>query len=249
MSRGYSLKSLVFVLFAPLALTACANAFHAQYPICRQEPPDKGLTQYNDPLLQGAQQMRVSYLGAFEYVDYARFETPDLVLESVYDIATDVTVVLQYNYWMKRMTNTWNLNNGKVKSWGAKQTLTAWHGPVTYQPYQLSASGQSCIAFNSQWDDQPDDIQDRPTRVYFGYVCAKPGKQLAEAAAVKLISSVRLNPESGDRLVPVEARSSVDQAAFAAAHGTPGGSTGNIKFPFNFGTVYVEGDAPQRSTN
>ncbi len=119
MSRHQPVRSLLAAIAAPLALAACGSGFlHAQYPIAHRISPDKGLTQYNDPLLNNAVQNRVSYLGAFEHVDYVRLESSDVVLESVYDVATSVKTVLDYTYTMVRMTDTWNLNNGKAKSWG-----------------------------------------------------------------------------------------------------------------------------------
>lgn len=237
---------VAIVLLVPL-VTGCANDFQAQYPIVKMEPPEQALTRFTDPVIKGAEQHHVSYLGAFEYVDYARYATPSFVLESVYDVATSVSAVLQYPYTMARMTDTWNLNKGKAKSWGQEKTVWAWHGKVTYQPYRLTADGRSCIAFESQWAFQPADMQGRPTRVFFGYICAPTGKPLDEKKAVALIASVRFSQKSPESLVPVDGRRSVDRAAFAAAKGVPGGSTGNAEFPFNFGTIYVEG-GPERTS-
>jgi len=228
-------------------LSACAgDLLQAQYPIVKMQPPNGALTQFTDPALQHAQQVHVSALEAFEYVDYSRYETPDVVLESVYDVATDVSAILQYPYWMSRMVNTWNLNAGQPTSYGLAGTVNAYHGAIDVQPYRLIATQRDCIAFNDEWDIRPQDIQTRPTRVFFGYLCAQPGKRLDIARANAMIASVRFSGRSPQSLVPVDSRASVDQAAFAAAKGVPGGTTGNAKFPFNFGTVYTEGSPDQR---
>lgn len=247
MTRHTPVKALVAAVFAPLVLAACAGAFEAQYPIVKQEPPTQSLTRFTDPALRDAKQFHVSYLGAFEYVDYGRYETPDLVLESVYDVATSINTVLQYDYWMSRMADTWNLNNGQPKSWGKEQTVRAWHGSIEYQPYRLTAAGRDCTAFSAEWGNQALDTRGRPTRVFFGYACARPGKPLDVSKAVALIASVRFSDQPVESLVPVNSRRSVDRSAFAAAQGVSGGSTGNAKFPFDFGTVYVEGDGAERS--
>jgi hypothetical protein len=248
MPRRRPLSAMVSVLLAPFLLTACAGgAFQAQYPIVRMQTPDGALTRFTDPALQNARQVHVSDLEAFEYVDYSRYETPDVVLESVYDVANSESTVLQYGYWMSRAADTWNLNQGQPITWGEAGTVQAWHGAIDYQPYRLTATGRDCVAFNDEWDIRPQDIQTRPTRVFFGYICAQPGKQLATAKATAIIASVRFSGRSPESLVPVDSRHSVDEAAFAAAKGVPGGTTGNSKFPFNFGTVYVEGSPDQRN--
>jgi hypothetical protein len=246
MPRFRSFAAPFALLIAPFLLTACAGGFQAQYPIVKMQTPDGALTQFTDPALQNAQQVHVSALEAFEYVDYARYETSDVVLESVYDVATDVSAILQYPYWMARMVNTWNLNADQPISWGLAQTVNTWHGAIDTQPYRLIATERDCIAFNDEWDPRPQDIQTRPTRVFFGYLCAQPGKRLDSARANAMIASVRFSGRQPESLVPVNSRANVDQAAFATAKGVPGGTTGNSKFPFNFGTVYTEGSPDQR---
>ncbi len=248
MPRRRPLTALFAVLLAPCLLTACAGAFQAQYPIVKMQTPDGALTRFTDPALQNAQQVHVSNLGAFEYVDYARYETPDVVLESIYDVANSESTVLQYDYWMSRMADTWNLNKGQPISWGAAESIPSFHGSIDYQPYRLIATKRSCVAFNDEWDIRPQDILTRPTRVFFGYICAQPGKELAVSKAAAIIASVRFSGKSPESLVPVDSRASVNEAAFAAAKGVPGGTTGNAAFPFNFGTVYTEGSNNDRTS-
>jgi len=247
MLRLRSLAALAVVLVAPSLLAACAGGLRAQYPIVKMETPDGALAKFTDPALQNAQQVHVSALEAFEYVDYSRYETPDIVIESVFDVATDISAVLQYPYWMARMVDTWNLNAGQPISWGLAGTVGTSHGAMDIQPYRLIATNRDCIAFNDEWDIRPQDIQTRPTRVFFGYLCAQPGKQLDQAKARAIISSVRFSGRMPESLVPVDARASIDEAAVATAKGVPGGVTGNSKFPFNFGTIYVEGGNDQKS--
>jgi hypothetical protein len=248
MPRRRPLAAMCAVLLVPCLLTACASAFQAQYPIVKMQTPDGALTQFTDPALQNAQQVHMSYLGAFEYVDYARYETADFVLESVYDVANSVYTVLQYDYWMSRMADTWNLNKGQPISWGAAESVRSFHGTIDYQPYRLIATERNCLAFNDEWDIRTQDIRTRPTRVFFGYICAQPGKQLAVSKAAAIIASVRFSGKSSESLVPVNSHASVDQAAFAAAKGVPGATTGNAAFPFNFGTVYTEGSNDDRTS-
>jgi hypothetical protein len=241
MSRFQTSRNLAISAVAALTLAGCAGDFGARYPITSQLPPEKGLISFSDPLLANARQVRVSHLDAYEHVEYARFETGDATLEAVYDVALNVSLVLEYDYWMAKMADTWNVNRGQAKTWGPAQSVTAWHGKIAYQPYRLTAAGRDCVAFSSDWDYQPRDSLGRPSRVFFGYICAKPGKQLSDPAIASLLKSVAFPTTPVERLVPPNGRRSVDQVAFAAAKGTSGSPTGNAKFPFNFGRTYFDG--------
>jgi hypothetical protein len=241
MSRFQTSRNLAICAVAAITLAGCAGNFGARYPITSQIPPEKGLIKFGDPLLAGAQQVRVSHLDAYEHVEYARFETADATLEAVYDVALNVSLVLEYDYWLSKMTDTWNANRGQAKTWGPAHNVAAWHGKIAYQPYRLTAAGRDCVAFSSDWDYQPRDSLGRPSRVFFGYMCAKPGKQLSDPAVASLLKSVTFPNVPTENLVPVNSRRNIDQVAFAAAKGTDGAATGNAKFPFNFGRTYFDG--------
>lgn len=230
-----------------LALAGCAGGLQARYPITSQIPADQGLIRFNDPILANAKQVHVSHLDAMEHVEYARYETNDLVMEAVYDVSLGVTYVLQYDYWMSRMTDTWNANYGQDKAWGPARHVTAWHGRIDYQPYRLTAAGRDCAAFSSEWDNQPRDSLGRPSRVFFGYLCAKGGTPLSETSVAALLRSVTFDPKPVEALVPVNGRSSVDQVAAGAAKGATGAASGNSQFPFNFGRSYFDGDNSRNS--
>jgi len=243
---GYSIN-LCIIAVALLALAGCAG-LEPQYPITNQIAPEKALIQFKDPQLAHAKQARVSHLDAYEHVEYARLETADATLEAVYDVSLGVSLVLEYDYWMTKMTDTWNVNNGQPKSWGAAHRVGAWHGEIDYQRYRLTVSGQDCAAFSSEWAYQPRDSFGRPSRVFFGYICARPGKPLTDAFVDSILKSVVFANVPVESLVPVHARRSIDQVAFSMAKGQPGSRTGNAEFPFNFGTPYFEGDGDNESS-
>lgn len=232
---------------ASLGLAGCAG-LDARYPITSQVPPGQGMIQFNDGAFANAQQVRVSHLGTFEHVEYARFETPDAVMEAVYDVATSDHAVLQYDYWLSRMTDTWNANRGQAKSWGSVRRVMAWHGKITYQPYRLTATGRDCAAFSSQWDYQPRDSWGRPGRVFFGYVCAQPGRHLTDEGVASLLGSVVFPTSPVEQLIPVNGQRSVDQVAVGAAKGSEGSLTGNRKFPFHFGRPIFDPGGNSRSS-
>jgi hypothetical protein len=207
------------------------------------------MIQFANGALTSARQVRVSHLDTYEHVEYARFESADAVLEAVYDVATNGEhAVLQYDYWMSRMADTWNVNHGQAKSWGPVHTVRAWHGNVTYQPYRLTAAGRDCAAFSSEWAYQPRDARGRPTRVFFGYICAQPGRQLTDQGVASLLQSVVFPAGPTEHLIPVNGRRSVDQVAFDTAKGADGSQTGNAKFPFNFGRPVFDPGGKSRSS-
>ena len=227
-----------------LALLAagCANLPGAQYPVTVNTPPDQGLITFKDADLSQAKAVRVSHRGAFEHVEYARFNTSDLTVEAVYDVSLNDGLVLEYDYWLTKMVDTWNVNRGQNKAWGARNTVRAWHGDIDYQLYRLAGSGRQCAGFSSEWDYQPRDPFGRPQRVLFGYICAKPGADLSEKRVADLLRSTIVNERPGSSFVPVNPRRRVDQLAFNTAKGTAGAAGGNAEFPFNFGTPYFEGE-------
>ena len=247
MPQFHKIGTISVVIFASLALSACAGMFEPRYPITKAIPADQSLILFKDPMLANARQVHVSHLDAYEHVEYARYETDDIEMEAVYDVSLGIHMVLQYDYWMTRMAETWNINKGQTLSWGPERNVMAWHGRIDYEPYRMTATGLNCAAFSSEWDNQPRDSFGRPSRVFFGYICAKGGKPLSDASVAALLKSVTFDQGPVERLVPVNSRASVDQLAFATAKGTPGSATGNAEFPFYFGRTYWEGDGDSRT--
>ena len=208
----------------------------AQYPIVKKAEPQDALIRVDDPLLRDARTTRVHYLGAFDHVAYARFETGQLTLEAVYVVALGDNFVLDYGYGMDRMIDTWNAHRGRSKRWGKRSAVPVAHGAMPIQPFQITDRGPSCTAFNTEWDFRPRDGLGRPGKVLFGYICTKPGAAISQARIATLLSSLSVSPRPGESLRPVGPRRDIDQAAFDTAKGT-GGTTGNAEFPFDFGTI------------
>ncbi|MCG8548680.1 MAG: hypothetical protein MJE12_31135 [Alphaproteobacteria bacterium] len=234
-------RFLVHTLWLGLILAGCAG-LQAQWPIVKFAPPADAVIKFDDPLLDGAKVVRVHDLEALEFVEYARFETNTVMMEAVYDIALNDSIVLEYDWTMKRMIDTWNANKGQSKTWGEQSSAQAWHGSVQYLPYRLSPAGLECAGFSSAWNYQPQDPFGRPGKVFFGYICGKPGTALRPPTVAKLLQSVKISQRDGGSFEPVAPRQSINQAAFDAAKGSAATALGNAKFPFNFGRVYTEGE-------
>ena len=238
-------KALAVPALISVFVAGCAGAGGlASYPITSKTPAKEALITFEDEAFKNAKVVRVHHLDAFEHVEYARFETDDgLSMEAIYDTSLGVSLVLQYDYVIERMVDTWNANAGQAKVWGASQDVQAWHGRIDYKPYRLAGTGRDCVAFNSEWDFQPRDPFGRPSKILFGYVCAQPGQQLSEERVASVLKGVRISDRASESFVPVRGRRSVDQIAFNTAKGAPGTPTGNAEFPFNFGTPYFEGES------
>jgi len=226
------------ILFAAVALVGCA----AQLPVTQMTPAEDVLISFNDPVLKDKATARVSHTGGFEHVEYARFEGSGLTLEAVYDVVIGDQTILDYHYTMDRMLETWNVNAGQAKRWGAEKSLRGWHGVIDYQSYTLMADNRDCAAFNAEWDLSARDPFGRPMEILFGYVCAAPGETLFGNRVEALLKSVRIDRRFGHTFVRPGMRARFDPAAHAIATGTARPGMGNRRFPFNFGTTYTEGD-------
>ncbi len=234
-------KKLTLPALLSVVVAGCAGDL-AQYPITAKKPAEEALITFEAPAFKNAKVVRVHHLDAFEHIEYARFETDDgLSMEAVYDTSLGVDLVLDYNFWIEKMVDTWNVNRGQSKTFGERKSVQAWHGEIDYQPYRLGGN-RECVAFNSEWDFQARDPFGRPSRVLFGYVCAKPGQPLSEQRIATVLEGVQISKRHSETFVPVQRKRSVDQIALNTAKGTAGTATGNAKFPFNFGTPYFEGE-------
>ncbi len=234
-------KKLALPTVMSVLIAGCAGEL-AQYPVTAKKPAKEALITFEAPAFKNAKVVRVHHLDAFEHIEYARFETDDgLSMEAVYDTSLGVDLVLDYNYWIEKMVDTWNVNRGKSKAFGERKFVQAWHGEIEYQPYRLGGNRQ-CIGFSSEWDHQARDPFGRPSRVLFGYVCAKPGDRLSEERIAQALKGLRISKRNSESFVPVNRKRSVDQIALNTAKGTPANPVGNAQFPFNFGTPYFEGE-------
>lgn len=237
--RHLTLKRIASpVILSAFLVAGCA----AQWPVTQMTPASDVLIAINDPALKDKATARVSHTGAFEHVEYVRYEGDGLTLEAVHDVVIGEPVVLEYPYTIDRMLETWNLNAGQAKRWGAEKTILAWHGPVDYQLYTLSAANRQCAAFAGEWDFSGRDPFGRPMELFFGYVCAGPGESLSGGRVEALLKSVRIDRRMGHTFVKPGMRASIDQKAHDIATGAARPGTGNARFPFNFGTTFSEGD-------
>jgi hypothetical protein len=236
MQQSFLKRVSLPVILCAFVLAGCA----AQLPVTQMTTTEDVLIAINDPTLKDKATARVSHTGAFEHVEYVRYEGGGLTLEAVYDIVIGEPVVLNYHYTIDRMLETWNFNAGQPKRWGAEKTIRGWHGAIDYQLYTLTAGNRQCAAFAGEWDLSGRDPFGRPMEVFFGYVCAASGKTLSGDRMEALLKSVRINWRFGHTFIRPGMQAKFDATAHAVATGSTRPGTGNAEFPFNFGTTYTE---------
>lgn len=240
MSRRFIAILSVAAAIGLLPLAGQAGFFSASWPVATKAPAGEALISFKGSQLDKAAAQRVWYTGAFEHLEYAQLETKDLVVEAVYDTIIGDQTILDYPHWMESMIDTWNRNRGQSKSWGKSGRAQAWHGYIDYKLYRLQGTNQHCAGFNSEWDHSGRDSYGRPGKLFFGYMCAKPGQTLTENRVENILKGVTIDKRFGHRFVKPGQTASVDQAAVAIASGAAGSATGNHEFPFEFGTHHVE---------
>ena len=248
MSRKFVAVLTCVAAIAVSPLVARADFFAAKWPVTAWAPAGEALISFKNSDFSAATAKRVWYTGAFEHLEYARAETPGIVLEAVYDRVIGDQTILDYHYWMAKMLDTWNHNVGQEKIFGTSNSVRAWHGTIDYQLYRLQRGSQQCAGFNSEWDLSSRDPNGRPKKVFFGYMCAKPGQPLSQTQVESILKGVTLDNRFGHTFVKPGQRASTDEAAHALASGTGRAGTGNHKFPFEFGTQYSGEDGDSDSS-
>lgn len=238
MSRKFTTIMPFVAIIGLLPFIGCADFYAAKWPVTAWAPAGEALISFKNTPLSKASAKRVWYTGVFEHLEYAQLETNGIVLEAVYDRVIGDQTILDYHYWMEKMLDTWNHNNGQAKVFEKSNPVQAWHGIITYQLYRLQKTGQHCAGFNSEWDHSGRDPNGRPKKVFFGYMCAKNGQPLSQDLVESALKGVKLDDRFGHTFVKPGQRASKDEAAFSLASGTGRAGTGNNKFPFEFGTQY-----------
>ena len=136
----------------------------------------------------------------------------------------------------------------QTESWSQTVHLEAPIEEMYYKRYSLNGE-QSCAGSQAKWEVAPADRLLRPSRVIFGYLCAKPSQKMSKKTIENTLVNIgvrgvtekvrRSDPPQvacsfGERnLISQERRA----AAIAIARGGPG-TSGNANFPFGFAVPY-----------
>lgn len=246
----FPLKFLTITLVGlALGLSGCITS-SGQYDKVVEVAPENSLLRFYGEAHRGEFPLRVAYADPWEYEEYAGFKNSDVRLEMFYvTVAAEYTSV-QYPYTLSGMVDTWHHNAGKPKSWSQTVHLEAPIEEMYYKRYSLNGE-QSCAGFQAEWEVPPADRLLRPSRVIFGYLCAKPGQKMSEKTIENTLVNIGVRgvTEKVRRSDPPQLASnfgeqnSISQerraAAIAIARGGPG-TSGNANFPFEFAVPYHE---------
>lgn len=243
MKGSLSSRLLAASLIIVTILGGCA-LYEAYRPVVLQVAPDDALISLDigEPLAQAP--VFVTRTDNAERQDYALIKGQDVQVELVYVTIVDEPVALAYPYTIESMIETWRMNRGQAKIWGASDKLDTVVGRFFYKRYRLDEQGRDCAGFSREWDHPADDPFHRPGRVLFGYVCAAPGTALSDDKITTLLRNIRTKkePKSEPSARPV----AQEVQALALARGEGFAERGNLAFPFDFARRYSDVDGNER---
>lgn len=189
--------------------------------------------------------VRLNYTDAWQDEQYALFQAGDRQMEMVYARTNRaVTVALDYQMPIEKMTSTWALNSGQRLYWGPLGRIDHPLGIFFYRPYDLGEVRRPCFAFLVEWDQIYADPQGRPGKVLFGYYCAETSDVLGDAEVRATIRGITMCStlacqDSENRKSSTTASVQRPENAAAIASWSLKNS-GNSGFPFRFARYYTE---------
>ncbi|MDP6390047.1 MAG: hypothetical protein QF654_09160 [Alphaproteobacteria bacterium] len=252
---NFSKLSAIAALFtgAAMLVTGCAPT-GGTYDLISELSPENSLLRFYGKPLKDATPQRAVFANPWEYEEYAGFQGKEMRLEMFYIHQVGWNTVVQYPYTMRHMIDAWNYNSGQNKRWEIEEFVNGPVAEIWYQRYVLSDRNQACAGFQAEWDYDDTDLLSRPGKVFFGYLCAAPGKQLADAAIEDALTSIGIRGVTERIRKGDPAQLAMDfgdtskisaptrHQGLAIARGGADGTTGSQGFPFGFVEPYTEGD-------
>ena len=232
-------------------LGGCAVSDY-QRPTIETVPPGDERIVFAADVFRDKAPERVRFTDIWQREEYALFRGGGAQAEILYSTTTTpvFTVVLDYQFMVDDMVETWNLNRKHTKAWGESRRVEAPLGPFFYKPYRLVGADRACFGFATEWDHRGDDPEYRPSKVLFGYYCAKPGaplsldtmEDLIQTIGVKGVTERIRHADAARREGAARAADARTQAdAALIAHGpSPSADRGNASFPFDLAQFFAE---------
>ena len=148
------------------------------------------------------------------------------------------------------MIDTWQYNSGEPNTWGGAHDVTNSIALFDYQRY--TQAGESCVRFNTSWDNPYNDPDSRPARVIFSFLCNQNDKHPSDTDIEDTLKNIgvrgiteRIRRKDAQQLatnfgeksnISPENRS----AAIAISRGTPSTATENQNSPFELAASFSE---------
>ncbi len=232
-------------------LGGCAVSDY-QRPTIETVPPGDERIVFAADVFRDKAPERVRFTDIWQREEYALFRGGGAQAEIIYSTTTTpvFTVVLNYEFMVDDMVETWNLNRKHTKAWDESRRVEAPLGPFFYKPYRLVGAGRACFGFATEWDHRGDDPDNRPSKVLFGYFCAKKGAPLSLDRMEDLIQTVGVRgvterirhadaARRGGAARATDARTQAN-AALIARGPSPSADRGNANFPFDLAQFFAE---------
>lgn len=220
-------------------LSACAYSYDP--PATAALPPGLGAVAFDAPALGGDPGRRVRYVDMWQTEEYALFQGGGAQAEFVYAaVNPGFEVVLEFSKTIEAAVSAFNHNRGD-KTWDEERRTETKFGTTWYKPYRLARTGQTCLGFAVDWQNEAHDIHHAPKRALFGYHCQPPGQGISLDEAESLIQRVAVrgitapmkpSAQAADAQLPRPTPAD-QQAALGLAHGQ-GGESGIATFPHRF---------------
>jgi len=223
-----------------------------------QVGPEKALLRFYGAPFETARAQRVVFADPWEYEEYAGLEAKGMKMEVFYVSQVGDYTAVRYPYTLQNMINSWNHNAGHQMSGSEESRVDHPLTDIFYQRFTLSGPSRSCAGFQGEWDMPSDDVDHRPGKVLFGYLCAAPGKKLSLVMIENNLLNIGIRGETerfpgrksnqitqnfgdGPGTTPAERRK-----ALQIAQGGGKSASGHAQFPFEFVIQYFEqGESPQ----
>lgn len=222
-------KASILVTFAT-ALAACTTAGNAVV----NTKADQGLVLFDGGQFENVAPKRVTFVDSWQEEEYVRYDGNGTRAEIIYAVADERdSIVLDVKLTASRSIETWRANaNGSV-ALGEKGNVKAPLGDFQYQLYTLNGS-QSCVGFQTEWDQRAGDPQLRPAKALFGYYCDKPGTTLTKDRVSDVLSDLWIKGirRTDYRFTP--------RLSLASAGGST--ETGNTGFPYAMADRFVDAE-------
>ncbi len=239
-------------------LGGCAVSDY-QRPTVERVGAGDGRIIFAADVFRGAAPERVRFTDIWQREEYALFRSGGTQAEIVYSTTTTpvFTVILEYQLMVDDMVETWNLNRKHAKAWGESRRIEAPLGPFFYRPYRLVGADRACFGFATEWEHRGDDPDNRPSKVLFGYFCAKKGAPLSLDRMEDLIQTIGVrgvterirHADAARREGPARATDARTQAnaALIARGPSPSADRGNANFPFDLAQYFTENDGNDKT--
>lgn len=157
-------------------------------------------------------------------------------------------IALEHRHGSSNIAEVFNFFRGRTVEQADGVFLRTDFGPLWYRILTLPDDNRSCVVFNSERDEHPDDSLLRPDKVLFGYYCPPAGETLDAAAVKRVLDGLGVRgvdlpfpgkePEIGGLASPAMQR----QLEMLVRGGAGAREWGAASFPFPMAAPYTPSD-------